>query len=211
MKGQHDSQAERLAGDPRVEVAAASRRIIRELATSAATPEAFARAAALVSEAAELLGRGAHEAAPPDLTSRFYADHSPVSGPLNPVAPDMRVAVDGTSVTGEVTYGPAHEATPGYVHGGIIAAGFDEIIGMPPGLADQPSMTGRLTVWYRSPTPVGQAVRYTGWIHEHAGRKITTKGELRVVADDRLCAEAEGLFIAVDPSVFARLRGERTV
>ena len=68
-------------------------------------------------------------------------------------------------------------------------------------------MTGRLTVHYRSPTPLETELRFVGWLERVDGRKIFTKGELW--AGDRLCAEAEGLFISIQPGQFADLKAER--
>lgn len=197
-------QKERLADDPRLEVASLCRRIIDELVSSAASAAAFAEAGELLNRAADILAAGAHEAHPEDPNSYFYADHSPALGMLNPVAPPMAIVVDGTSVSAAVTYGPTHEGAPGLVHGGMLAAAFDELIGLPTGLAGFHSLTARLTVRYRSPTPLGEPLMYTASLDGINGRKLTTSGELRVVADGRLCAEAEGLFITVGAGMFER-------
>ena len=68
-------------------------------------------------------------------------------------------------------------------------------------------MTGRLSVSYRSPTPLHTELQFVGWLESVDGRKILTKGELH--AGDRLCAEAEGLFISIDGSRFQQLREQR--
>jgi acyl-coenzyme A thioesterase PaaI-like protein len=96
------------------------------------------------------------------------------------------------------------------VHCGFIAAGFDEVLGFAQSLSGQPGMTGRLTVSYRSPTPLRRPLRFTGRVDRVEGRKIFTTAELRVVEDDRLCAEAEGLFISVPSEVFQRLMSSRS-
>jgi acyl-CoA thioesterase FadM len=57
-------------------------------------------------------------------------------------------------------------------------------------------MTGRLTIHYRSPTPLHEELTWEGEIARIEGRKIICTG--RVHAGDRLCAEAEGLFVSVD-------------
>jgi len=68
-------------------------------------------------------------------------------------------------------------------------------------------MTGRLTIHYRSPTPLRTELRFEGRVVEVSGRKTFTHGTLH--ADERLCAEAEGLFIAIDIMKMAQLRAER--
>ena len=48
-----------------------------------------------------------------------------------------------------------------------------------------------------------------GDIDRIEGRKIFVTGQLRVAADDRLCAEARALFLSMPPEVFDRLMGGR--
>ncbi len=48
-----------------------------------------------------------------------------------------------------------------------------------------------------------------GGIDHIEGRKIFAKGELRTVADDRLSAEAEALFISMEPESFQRVVNNR--
>jgi acyl-CoA thioesterase FadM len=68
-------------------------------------------------------------------------------------------------------------------------------------------MTGTLTVKYRSPTPLHAELHFVGELTRVEGRKIFTEG--RVFAGDRLCAEAEAVFISIDFSKFAALKAER--
>ena len=105
-------------------------------------------------------------------------------------------------------YTDPYEGPPGCVHGGFIAAGFDEMLGFAQSLSGQPGMTGRLLVSYRSPTPLHQPVRYEGRVDRVEGRKIFTVATLH--HGDTLCAEAEGLFISMKPEVFQRLMRDRS-
>ncbi len=215
-----EGQSERLAGDSRAELANACRMIIDELASSTAESEAFAQARDLVNDAVAILAAADHgraydggEGSLADYQEHMFIDHSPLVGPLNPLAAPIAISFDGTSdgitVTGEVTFGAAYEGPPGCVHGGFIAAGFDEVLGIAQGMSGSPGMTGRLTVNYRSPSPLLQPLRFIGGIDRIEGRKIFTKGELRTVADDRLCAEAEALFISMNPEFFQRMVSDR--
>ena len=103
-------------------------------------------------------------------------------------------------VVGTVTCGSAYEGPPGHVHGGYVAAVFDELLGLTQSLSGKHGMTGRLTVHYRSPTPLHTELRIEG-SSTAPGRKIICTG--RMYAGETLCAEAEGLFITVD---FGRLQ-----
>lgn len=207
--------------DPRFRLAAATRRIIDELASSTADTAGFAAARDLVERAAELLAAREHgrvyesaaEASLADFQQMSFVDYSPFIGLLNPLAPpiEMAVATDGAvaDVLGTVTYGDAYEGPPGCVHGGFIAAGFDEVLGFTQARSGQPGMTARLTISYRSPTPLHRPLRYVGRIDRIEGRKIYTTAELVVADDERLCAEADGLFVSMKPEVFERLLDER--
>ena len=133
--------------------------------------------------------------------SRAMFDSSPLIGLGNPVAPPMRLTVVGDQVEGTAVFGTAYEGPPGHVHGGFVAAAFDELLGMAQSLTGNPGMTGSLTVRYRKPTPLHREIRFAGRVDRVEGRKIFTSGTL--FDGETLCAEAEGLFISVD---FERMR-----
>jgi acyl-coenzyme A thioesterase PaaI-like protein len=136
-----------------------------------------------------------------------FFDHSPMLGRANPLAPPIGLWIADNLVHGRATFGPAYEGPPGCVHGGYIAAAFDEVLGAAQSLGGRPGMTGRLTIHYRSPTPLRTELRFEGRVVEVTGRKTFTHGTLH--AGDRLCAEAEGLFISIDFLKMAELREER--
>lgn len=137
--------------------------------------------------------------------NRTAARRGPMIGQLNPLAPPMDVSsVDGV-VTALVTYGPAYEGPPNCVHGGVIAGGFDEVLGICQGLTPRPGVTATLDVKYRSTTPLLQPVRYSAKVERIEGRKIFVSGDLRLAADDRLCATADGMFVAIDIERFLQL------
>ncbi|HEY4668417.1 MAG TPA: PaaI family thioesterase [Tepidiformaceae bacterium] len=134
-------------------------------------------------------------------------DSSPLIGLANPIAPPITISVTEKGIEGRVTYGAAYEGPVGHAHGGVVASGFDEVLGMVQSLGGNPGMTGTLNVRYRSPTPLHREVVFRGWIERVDGRKTFTAGTLH--AGDTLCAEAEGLFIAVDWERFHRLAQEQ--
>ena len=199
----------------RVDLASATRSVIDELMRSTASDEAFERAAEMVAGAVALLrgqshGRGYLGVAEGSLANgrEHFLDFSPFIGRLNPLAPPMTVEyADGSTVVATCTYGAAYEGPPGCLHGGFIAAGFDEVLGFAQGYAGQQGMTGRLEISYRSPTPLFREVRFVARMDRVEGRKIYTSATLS--DGDRLCAEAQGLFISMKPEVFGRLIGLR--
>lgn len=134
-----------------------------------------------------------------DVTSFF--DRSPVIGKENPIAPPLDLAPlvleDGTrAVVGKGVFGLAYEGPPGHVHGGFLAAAFDEVCGMAQSLSGSPGMTARLTVNYRKPTPLEVEVVFEAKIIDIQGRKIYTQATSFV--DGEKTAEADALFISID-------------
>ncbi len=138
-------------------------------------------------------------------------DHSPVLGLANPTAPPLSLRLEGNKVLGEATFGGAYEGPPGCVHGGWIAATFDELLGMTQSLSGSAGMTGCLTVNYRLPTPLRVPIRWEGEIVRVEGRKIFTTGRSYVEHRGQwtLTAEAEGLFISIPRERFHQMALDR--
>ncbi len=120
----------------------------------------------------------------------------PLAGPANPVAPPIVLRRDGDRAFGDVVYDLRFEGLPGLVQGGFIAAAFDLMLGQAVALSGNGGMTGSLSVRYVSPTPLYEPLRYASWFDRNDGRKTYAVGDLVVVDTGRVCAQAEGLFIA---------------
>lgn len=120
----------------------------------------------------------------------------PLAGPANPAAPPLVLRREGDRACGAVTYDLRFEGLPGLVQGGFVAAAFDLILGQAVALAGAGGMTGGLSVRYVSPTPLYEPLEYRSWLDRAEGRKTFAAGELVVVATGRVCATAEGVFIA---------------
>lgn len=197
-----------------IRLADAVRGVLHRLIQTSASVELVGQAADAVQEVADLLAahplgaayEGFSESANAGEPFGFF-DHSPMLGRANPLAPPIELWVEDGHMLGRATFGAAYEGPPGCVHGGYIAAAFDEMLGSTQSLSGSPGMTGRLTVHYRSPTPLLTELRFDGTLDRVEGRKIYTSG--RLYAGDRLCAEAEGLFISIDFSKFAALKEAR--
>jgi len=134
------------------------------------------------------------DTAGPDPVAFF--DHSAVLGQGNPLAPPISLWRDGDVMRGRATFGAPYEGPPDCVHGGFVAAAFDEVLGSSQALGGRPGMTARLIVDYRSPTPLHTELSFAAGVRAVEGRKTVMWGTLH--AGERLCAEAEGLFVAVE-------------
>jgi acyl-coenzyme A thioesterase PaaI-like protein len=191
-------------------LAHATRCLIDGLVMTEASEETLRAAADAVEATAARFSRpeGAHR--PPTLegfgeaatSGNPYAffDHSPMLGVSNPVAPPISLRRTGDrEMTGTVTFGAAY--------GGFVAAAFDEVLGAAQSFSGQPGMTGTLVVRYRSPTPLHEELRFTASFDRVEGRKVLTSGTVH--AGDRLCAEAEAVFVSLRPGRMEELRRER--
>ena len=192
-------------------LASAMREVIGRLVQSIAPEEELRTAAdALERYAAQLAGHprlrryeGYAESANAGDVGSFF-DQSPMIGLANPLAPPIRIEQTGErTATGHVSFGAAYEGPPGSVHGGYIAAAFDEVLGFVQSLSRSPGFTGTLTIKYRSPAPLHTALEFRCELNRQEGRKIFAGG--RAFAGDKLCAEAEAIFISARPEVFEDL------
>lgn len=136
-----------------------------------------------------------------------FFDNSPIIGRANPLAPPVVLEPTGDTVVGRVRFGSAYEGPPGCVHGGYLAAAFDEVLGMVQSMTGNPGMTGTLTVRYRRPTPLHTDLVFEGRLDRVEGRKIFTTGNVKV--GDEVSAEAEAVFISVDFAKIAQLFANR--
>jgi acyl-coenzyme A thioesterase PaaI-like protein len=137
-----------------------------------------------------------------------FFDQSPMIGLANPLAPPIAISQTGErSARGSVRFGSAYEGAPGCVHGGFVAAAFDEVLGFVQSLGGQPGMTGTLTIVYRKPTPLHTQLHFDGTLVRTEGRKIFTEG--RLTAGDLLCAEATGIFVSIARERFEDLEVRR--
>jgi len=143
---------------------------------------------------------------------RAYLDQSPIRGDLNPLAPPLSLEIgeraDGSAVVrGRARLGLAYEGPPHCVHGGWVAALFDDLLGAAQSLADSPGVTASLTVRYRSVTPIEEPLELEAWIHEDRGQRVVARATCR--AGGTLTAEAKALFVRVDFNEIQERMGSR--
>ncbi len=118
---------------------------------------------------------------------------SMIGGIYNPIAAPLRIEHDGDTVIVRVSLGDVYEGPHNCVHGGMVSALWDQILGY----ANVKKETGGPTAWlsikYRAPTPLHTELRFEACVDRIEGRKIFTAG--RCYAGDKLVTEAEALFI----------------
>ena len=131
----------------------------------------------------------------------LFAD-SFVSGRANPMGINAVMSIDGEHSVAAMAIGAAFEGAPGRSHGGIVAAIIDETMGGVLGILHELAFTGWLKVTYRNPTPLHVPLECRAWLENRDGRKLTLRSEVR--DGDQLIAEAEALFIVVNPASWAK-------
>jgi len=204
-------------------LADAMRRVIDRLTTSDAPQAELEVAASRLEEYAEHLAKHPRreryvgfsesaladaERADAEAEGGGHFDFSPLIGRSNPLAPPIEVSADDQGgVTARVVFGSAYEGPPGCVHGGYVAAAFDEVLGYAETFSGSPGMTGTLNVVYRSPTPLHTEVVFRARIERVEGRKIYVHGTLH--AGTRLCAESDAIFVSIRPGRYLELMEER--
>jgi len=127
----------------------------------------------------------------------------PVMGRLSPVAPPVAMTWDGTQATGRVRFGVAHAGPPGCVHGGVLAAVFDQVLNVPNVMTGVAGPTARLVVRYRKPTPLHADLVFEGWQERTEGRRIHARG--RCLHGETVTADAEAVFVRVPVERVLRL------
>lgn len=140
----------------------------------------------------DLRSRGSLARAP--LPQGALVERSPVSGRGNALAIPLEYSFDGEITRATAVFGAAYEGPPGGVHGGYIAAAFDELLGVAQMVTGLAGFTGTLTVRYHAITPTHTRIDYEAGSGERDGRKL--KMWARASAGREVVASAEGLFIA---------------
>jgi hypothetical protein len=191
---------EDIPGDAAARLADQMRRIIERLAVVRPPADELRQAADAAAVFADRLAsfperQRSFEVSEAGLLPGDFVAFSPVSGRSNAIAPPVALTAvdgpDGHHIEGEVCFGPAYEGPPGHVHGGWIAAMFDELLGF---AQQEPGFTATLTVRYLRLTPLNRQLRLRARVEGVDGRKRTIRG--RCELDGTVLAEAEGLFIA---------------
>ncbi len=195
---------------PRERAAAALRRLGHAVVGHEADPALLHRIAELADATAATVEQGTARSRPIESMKRRLWEQPPadgaamshfpecvVSGQANPMGVAIHVRREGDEAVADLNLGPAFEGAPRRAHGGVVAAVFDDVMGYVLVLYRVPAFTGRLTVNYRAPVPVGADVSVRAWLAERTGRKLLMRAEM--TAGEQVLCDAEGLFIAIPP------------
>jgi len=131
--------------------------------------------------------------------SRAYHDEfGPLRGAASVVAPPLVFLKSTQNQHGEVVVawarcGAVYEGPPRLVHGGIVAACFDEILAVAQRNAGVNGLTVELTVRYRAPITIDTDLTFTAWIESDDGRRAV--GRAACTTEGGLAADATATFV----------------
>ena len=95
-----------------------------------------------------------------------------------------------------------HQAGPGLVHGGLVAAALDEACGLLATWYAFPTVTARMFVRFRAPVPINTELLVTARLAGERGRRLHVDGE--ITDGDEQLAEARAAFLHVPLEHFLR-------
>jgi len=139
---------------------------------------------------------------PPDGSPMEFDPASPIGGVLNPFSLGAKYYRDGTDAVGRATVGRCFEGPPERVHGGMICAIFDEVMGSvfrATGTAS--AFTGELSVRFVAPAPLDVELEFRARQVRSDGRKRFLEGE--ATGPDGEFATATATFIEMRPEHFS--------
>lgn len=122
-------------------------------------------------------------------------ERSGIAGRSNPLAAPVQWTIDDDGITrGSAIYSAAYEGPIGHLHGGFVAAAFDDLLGSAQTASGSAGYTGTLTIRMIRPTPLHRRIDYEAGVDRVEGRKIFVWGTAD--CEGVRLAEAEIVFIA---------------
>ena len=129
-----------------------------------------------------------------------------VCGRENPIGFHMHFfADDDGTVYADYIPREEHQGYPGVMHGGLVTALLDELIGRTAIASDLWCMTAKLEVRFRNPVPIGTSLKLKGEITKKGRRLLEGHGEIRT-EDGTLLAQAHGTYLRIPDDQLAEYK-----
>jgi len=127
-----------------------------------------------------------------------------VCGQHNPYGLHLVFRQEDQSIVADFQPREEHQGFPGVLHGGIVAAVLDEVLGRTSLLGAHPewTMTGRLEIRYRRHVPYGPLLRVRATLETERRRMLQARGVLTLAEHEQtVLAEASGIFLPLPEQV----------
>jgi len=122
-------------------------------------------------------------------------------GPAHPTGLRVRCFITDDGVVSPIVVPRVYEGPPGAVHGGIVAAYLDEVLGGAAARATgKVAVTGELTVRYVKPVPSETPLLGRGRLVASHERYVDVEGSLEEWSARRVVATARGRFFPLERS-----------
>ena len=116
-------------------------------------------------------------------------------GRSNPIGLHLELAFARDRAEAGFTPQRTHQGYDGIVHGGIVTALLDEVMGWAIFNQGIWAVTARFSLTFRRPLRVGERVVATGVLTRDRGRALDLHGEVRRASDAELLASADGTYV----------------
>jgi acyl-coenzyme A thioesterase PaaI-like protein len=127
-----------------------------------------------------------------------------IHGLRNPTGLHLQYHLEGDHVVTTWTSTDDHAGFPGLVHGGLIAAVLDDVMGRCSVLQRRWVVTGRMETRYREGAPIGARLRIEGWSTRFTRRVMQAEALMRLETG-AVIAEASGTYLPVPRQMLARM------
>ena len=117
-------------------------------------------------------------------------------GELSEVGLHQKLSLEPGRCWTELEMPRRFEGWEGIIHGGILCTILDEFMAWALVSQDSWGVTARMSVDFRKPVTVGQAIRAEGWIAESRRRIQTTAGRILDAATGAELATAQATYVA---------------
>jgi acyl-coenzyme A thioesterase PaaI-like protein len=117
-------------------------------------------------------------------------------GELNEIGLHLKLNLEPGRCWTELEMPRRFEGWEGIVHGGILCTILDEVMAWALVAQDSWGVTARMSIDFRRPVTVGQAIRAEGWIDESRRRIQITAGRILDAATGAELATAEATYVA---------------
>lgn len=147
----------------------------------------------------------------PALDQEWLNDHSEyqlnfVHGLRNTTGLHLQYHLAGERVVTTWVASSDHAGFPGFVHGGLIAAVLDDVMGRCSVLHRRWVVTGRMETRFREAAPLDTPLRVEGWITRLTRRHMLAESAMSL-EDGRVVAEASGTYLPVPAALLDRMVG----